>query len=57
MFARKGDRRTCKVAREESYKQGWGINVSTSAKGPVYGSDYFTSLRLMALHEFFIQWP
>jgi hypothetical protein len=52
MFARKGERRTCKVEREKSYKQGWGIIVSSSAKAPVYFSSSFTSLRLMALHGF-----
>ena len=57
MFERKGDKRTCKVAREKSYKQGWGIIVSSSAKAPVYFSSYFTSLRIMALHGFSTQWP
>ena len=52
MFARKGDRRIYKIAREKNYKQGWGIIVSSSAKAPVYFSSYFTSLRLMAVHGF-----
>jgi hypothetical protein len=57
MFARKGDRRIYKIAREKNYKQGWGIIVSSSAKAPVYFSSYFTSLRIMALHGFSTQWP